>query len=91
MEVFRLPVIAGQTFTRTDVRLDGKRFEKCKFINCQIFYSGGLAEASACEFSPDTVWRFEGAAGITMAVLQQLGWRFQYGKEGAAPIPLGSA
>jgi hypothetical protein len=88
---FRLPVTSRKTFRREIVVLDGKRFEHCKFIECQIVYSGAPAEISSCEFSPNTVWQFQGPAGMTMQLLQQCGWRIEYGKSGpqapAIPIP----
>jgi hypothetical protein len=79
---FKLPVTARRTFTREAVMLDGKRFEDCKFIECQIVYEGGPAEVSSCWFSPNTVWQFQGAAGMTMQLLQQCGWRIEFGKPG---------
>jgi hypothetical protein len=89
-EVSPLPVISKQTFTRQFIKLDGRRFENCRFIECQIVYSGGPVEISSCEFSPDTVWQFQGYAGMTMQVLQQCGWRIEFGKQGplASPVPI---
>jgi len=85
---FKLPVVSNQTYAHKTLILDGTRFENCRFIECLITYSGGPAEASACEFSPNTAWRFEGPAAITMQVLQQCGWRFLYGNgEKAEPLP----
>jgi hypothetical protein len=84
---FPLPVVSKRTFMRETVTLDGTRFENCRFIECHIVYSGGPAETSVCEFSPNTVWDFQGAAATTMVVLQQCGWHFEYGK-GDLPIPL---
>jgi hypothetical protein len=86
---YKLPVVSSQTYTHQDIPVDGKRFENCRFIRCQIIYSGGPAEASACEFSPDTVWKFQGAAAMTLETLQRFGWRFSYGKgETPEPLPL---
>ena len=82
---FKLPVIAGKTFTKHTIQIDGTRFENCKFIECTIRYSGGPAEASACEFSPNTVWDIRDAAGLTIMVLQQFGWRLEYENQGPLP------
>jgi hypothetical protein len=89
---FRLPVISGRTFTNETVVVDGKRFENCKFIGCHIVYSGAPAEASSCQFSPNTTWEFQAAAAMTVQTLQRFGWRFEYGAEGplapAIEIPM---
>jgi hypothetical protein len=85
-----LPVTKGRTFTRETVTLDGKRFENCKFNECHLIYSGGPADCSACEFSPNTVWDFQGPAAITMVALQRFGWRLEFGK-GETPTPIASA
>jgi hypothetical protein len=87
---FRLPITNGKTFRREIVVLDGRRFENCRFIECQIVYSGGPAEVSSCEFAPNTVWQFQGAAGMTMRLVQQCGWRIEFGPPGpqAAAIPI---
>jgi hypothetical protein len=92
---FHLPVVAGRTFKNETVVVDGRRFENCKFIGCTIIYSGGPAEASACEFSPNTVWGFQEPVGTSLKVLQAFGWRFEYGPKGplapAIPIPIPKA
>jgi hypothetical protein len=75
-----LKVISNETYTHKTVILDETRFEKCRFNDCIITYSGGPAEAYACQFSPNTAWRFEGPALMTMQVLQQCGWQFLTGK-----------
>ncbi len=87
MQEIKLPVISGKKFTREAVTLDGKRFENCKFIECHLVYYGGPADCSACEFSPNTSWDFQGSAAITMLVLRKFGWTFLYGK-GEKPQPL---
>jgi len=92
---FTLPITAGKTFKNETVQIDGRRFENCKFIDCTIVYSGGPAEASFCEFAPNTVWAFQEPLGTSLKVLQQLGWRFEYGAKGpnapAIPIPISRA
>jgi hypothetical protein len=82
-----LSVITGQTFTRQTIEIDGKRFENCKFIECTIIYGGGPAEAFSCHFSKKTQWGFRAPFGPGMQVLQQFGWRFEYGEPGPhAPV-----
>ena len=49
-KTFHLPITRGQTFTGTSVTLDNIHFENCVFKNCDIIYSGGAAETSACYF-----------------------------------------
>jgi hypothetical protein len=88
MQQIKLPVISGRTFTRQTVTLDGNRFENCRFIECHLVYSGGPADCSSCEFSPNTVWDFQGPAAITVMVIQKFGWSLQYGKlQVPNPIP----
>jgi hypothetical protein len=77
---YKLPVVSNESYVRQDVVVDGKRFENCRFIRCRIVYSGGPAEASGCEFCPDTVWKFQGFASMTLDTLQRFGWRFLYGR-----------
>lgn len=87
MTEFKLPVIPSRTYTNQPVRLDGNRYENCKFIDCQIVYSGGPAEVHSCEFSQNTLWDLRNAAAITLQVLQQCGWQIRYG-DGEQPTPL---
>lgn len=84
---FVLPIISDVTFNHETIAIDGKRYENCKFIDCEIVYSGGLSEISACEFSPNTVWNFQGAAATILQVLQGFGWHFVFGS-GEVPPPL---
>lgn len=63
--------------------MDGKRFEKCTFIECTLIYRGGSpGEASDCVFYPDTVWAFEGMAATIVQTLQRYGFQFRFGREG---------
>jgi hypothetical protein len=85
---FQLPITSGKTFTRETIRIDGHRFENCKFVECTLIYEGGPAEASACEFSPKMAWQLQGAAGMTIQTLQRFGWKFEYGGEAPISIPV---
>lgn len=61
-KTFRLPVIRQRTFIDTKVTLDNNWFENCTFRNCDIIYTGGPTETSACYFE-NVRWVFEGVAG----------------------------
>jgi len=84
---FTLPVTRGTTYKNQTIQMDGKRFEDCRFENCTLIYSGGHGEASACYFSPDTVWGLQGTARIVLETLQRYGWRIEYGS-GPNPEPI---
>ena len=86
-QTFRLPITANRTFNKETVQIDGIRFENCQFINCKLIYSGNPSEFSACLISPDTQWEFRDAAGMTMKVLGECGWRFLFGDESPEAIP----
>jgi hypothetical protein len=83
---FTLPAVSGKTFKNEAVTIDGKRFENYKFIDCHIIYSGGPADASACEFSPNLTWEFRGNVGMIVQVLPHFGWRLEFGGEPPVPI-----
>ena len=76
---FKLPVMSNKTFDKQPIKLDGWRYERCKFIDCKMVYSGGPVEVSECEFSGETQWDFRGVAATTLVVLRQCGWKFEYG------------
>lgn len=80
MTQFTPPVISGRIFKNETVILDGFRFEKCRFENCTLVYSGGPADSAECYFAPDTLWKFEGPAGMVMQVLPLFAWRFSFGE-----------
>ena len=78
-----LPVRSGETFKKQAVVLDGTRFEKCRFIECQLIYAGGPADCSACEFVGNTTWNLQGPASTTMLALRAFGWTFLFGGQEA--------
>jgi hypothetical protein len=82
MKPFHLPVVSNKTFRGEQVVIDGKRFENCKFFECTLIYSGGPAETSSCEFGPNLLWGFQEPVGTSLTVLQQFGWRFEFGAKG---------
>ena len=71
----RLPVISNQTFQRQKVTLDGKRFENCKFIDCELVYCGGPVETSICYFGPGVKFTVQEQAATMVKVMQGLGWK----------------
>ncbi len=59
-------------FRDETVKLDGKNFTGCKFIRCNIVYSGGtLPVLDSCLFK-DCRWTLEGAADRTAAFMKRL-------------------
>ena len=83
---FRLRVVKDRRFVNQTLRLDGVRYENCHFIGCTLVYSGGDSEMSSCYVHAGTVWKLQGAAAMTVQVLEQYGWHIEYGN-GAEPEP----
>jgi len=81
---FRLRVVKDRRFVNQTVGLDGVRYENCHFIGCTLVYSGGDSEVSSCYVHAGTVWKLQGAAAMTVQVLEQYGWHIEYG-DGAEP------
>ena len=79
---FTLPVVKGKTFKNQVVVLDGTRYEECNFADCTMVYSGGPADLSACVFTPNTRWDFQGSAALTIQTLQLAGFRLEFGRPG---------
>jgi len=68
----------NKTFDREEIHLDGNEFVGCKINRCVIIYSGGKPPNMVnCDFI-DCHFRFEMAAGNTIAFLRGLascpGW-----------------
>ena len=70
-----LPVISGRTFTEQIVVVDGFSYERCRFVDCMIQYSGGAAEILDCELSANTIWDFRGSAASTIRILEAVGFK----------------
>ena len=81
---FRLRVVKDRRFINQTLGLDGVRYENCHFIGCTLVYSGGDSEVSSCYVHAGTVWKLQGAAAMTVQVLEQYGWHIEYG-DGAEP------
>jgi hypothetical protein len=68
-----LTEVQDQTFVRTIVEMDGKRFTGCKFISCTLWYTG----EQPCIWK-DTiidegcVWKFDGCALNLIRVLSAI-------------------
>ena len=69
--------VVGRSYTGVGVSLDNTSFEQCKFKNCTLFYSGGPAQIAPGNYFENCRWQFQGAAAITMQVIQQLGWKIE--------------
>jgi hypothetical protein len=60
----------GTVFNHETVALDGQSFSDCEFRACRLVYSGGEPPHFAgCKFD-GCDWKFEGAAGRTLAHLR---------------------
>jgi hypothetical protein len=79
--------VKGVQFTHQTIVLDGFLFEDCEFIGCNLSYSGGNSATVSCHIHPDTTWQIQGQASVMMQVLQEYGWRFEYGI-GEHPEPI---
>jgi hypothetical protein len=78
----KLQTVKALTFDKQVVMLDGMRFENCVFNECTIRYTGGPAQLHSCTISPNTVWDFRAHAAQVIQVLQEAGFRLEYGKSG---------
>ena len=85
-KTFWLPVIADRTFKDAIVAMDNRRYERCRFENCILMYSGGSGEAFDCYFAAENVGGIQGAARTVLDTLQAYGWRIEYGLE-PRPVP----
>ncbi len=72
-------VVKGRRFVNQTLQLDGIRYEDCEFVGCTLVYSGGEAEVSSCRIHAGTVWQLQECAARTVQVLEQYGWRIEYG------------
>ena len=82
-----LKVVRDRRFVDQTLHLDGVRYENCEFIGCTLVYSGGEADVSSCYVHAGTVWKLQGPAAMTVQVLEQYGWRIEYGN-GPEPEPI---
>ena len=59
----------GEQFADRRVELDGETFENCRFVRCEVVYSGGpLMSLIGCRFE-GCAFVMEGAAKQTLAFL----------------------
>lgn len=60
----------GVTFSHETVVLDGQEFSDCEFRDCRLVYAGGQVPTFAnCAFHA-CEWKFDEAAGRTLAYLK---------------------
>lgn len=64
--------VEGSHFEDTTVRLDGCEFINCHFVRCDIVYEGGALPSLIGNVFSSCEYRFEGAAGRTLAFLGAL-------------------
>jgi len=63
-------VADGAKYNHETVALDGETFSDCEFRACRMVYAGGQVPVfEACRFE-DCEWKFEEAAGRTLAHLK---------------------
>jgi len=71
IEASMKPVI-GETFEDETMDLDGRRFEDCQFLRCELRFGGTAPVALVrCNFI-DCTWFFIGAAASTINFLSAL-------------------
>lgn len=64
--------ITGSVLSGTRLTVDGFKFDRCRFEQCTLVYSGGEIPAFVnCSFA-DSQFEFEGAAGRTLVLLQAM-------------------
>jgi hypothetical protein len=61
-----------ETFSDRTVHVDGNEYERCKFVNSPVVYSGGEVPVFRhCEFNPPH-FLFDGAAHRTLSYLRKM-------------------
>lgn len=71
-----------ETITKTSLIVDGERFVRCTFVDCQLIYEARIAaDFDDCTFH-DCTWTFGGAAEHTITYLATLANKAgPYGRE----------
>lgn len=68
-------------YSHETVSLDGQYFSDCEFLKCRLIYAGGEPPTlDNCRFT-DCEWRYDGAAGHTLAFLKAV-----WAAGGKAPV-----
>jgi hypothetical protein len=69
----------GTTVTTTDAKftdeqivLDGRTFDGCTFVRCELVFKGEAPTVLTNNSIVDCTWRFEGSAALTLAFLRAL-------------------
>jgi len=65
--------VENKAFTDATVDLDGKRFVRCRFVNCHLRYTGGECRMQGCHIAKGCVYQFDGAALNVALLLNDLG------------------
>jgi hypothetical protein len=66
-------IVQDKTFANETIDLDETRFIRCNFEHCTIKWAGRKAAFDGVNFSPDTVFVFDGMAGRVIGLLNTLG------------------
>jgi hypothetical protein len=74
-QVFQHVRVVGKEFNKAAVSLDNMSYENCKFIDCDLFYSGGPAQLFSCDIRPGNRWHIQGAAALTVETLRTSGFQ----------------
>ena len=63
---------SAESYNHETIALDGETFENCEFRDCRMVYAGGTPPVfTGCAFH-GCDWRFDEAAGRTLAYLKLL-------------------
>jgi hypothetical protein len=60
----------GAIYNHETVVLDGEHFSSCEFRDCRLVYAGGVPPVFEDCRIDDCEWKFEEAAGRTLAYLK---------------------
>jgi len=66
--------VSEKQFVKQDVSLDGIRFHRCSFQQCNLLYSGGPVLMDGCMLE-SCEWKIQGTAAIVLYALEACGWR----------------
>ena len=64
-------MVVGKLFENQRIVVSGRRFERCKFVDCELVYRGGRVDLVANSFD-SCRWAFEGPAAETLGFVGAL-------------------
>jgi hypothetical protein len=65
-------LIVGKDFSNQEIHVDGKTFRRCRFLGCTLVFSATSPFALDHDTFDSTVWRFDGAASLTVEVMKTM-------------------